>query len=133
MSLPAAATDPRARARISNGSLLPGVDGRSAAARRFRDLVAEFGRELGQGEPLSVRALSSAEVALVRQAAAITVRAEALQADIVSGAAIDDSNVVRLTNAACRILLAITRARKGKPKNALPSIAEHFAKKRAAL
>jgi hypothetical protein len=34
----------KSRSRVTNGSkMLPGVDGRSAAARRFRDLVGDFG------------------------------------------------------------------------------------------
>ena len=38
----------KSRSRVTNGSkMLPGVDGRSAAARRFRDLVGDFGRDLG--------------------------------------------------------------------------------------
>jgi hypothetical protein len=65
-------------------------------------------RELQNGEALSV-----AEQALIRQAAAITVRVEALQADIVSGAAIDDAELVRLTNALHRLLSPLLKRRKG--------------------
>jgi hypothetical protein len=99
---------PRARAALTNGSLLPaGVDGRSATARRFRDLLAQLSREVGNGEALSVR-----EQALIRQAAAIMVRIEALQASIVSGDPVDDDAIVRLSNVAHRLLSAVASAHK---------------------
>ncbi len=98
------------RSAITNGKLLPrGFDQRSSAARRFRDLVTAFARELGQGEALSTR-----EAALVKQAAAIVVRIEALQSAIVSGAAVDDDAIVRLSNTAHRLLSSLASGRKRK-------------------
>jgi hypothetical protein len=120
---------PRTRAALSNGSLLPaGVDGRSAAARRFRDLVMELSKEvLGEAEG----ELSAAQTVLVKQCSLVTIRVEALQADAVSGAVIDDNDLVRLTGALARAFTALAKMRAGKPKHAAPSIAEHFARKRA--
>jgi hypothetical protein len=116
----------RTRAALSNGSLLPpGVDGRSSSARRWKDLVEEFSQELG-GE------LSAAEVILVKQCALVALRVEQLQADAVSGAEINDSDIVRYSNATARLFTALAKQRASKPKSAVPSIAEHFAKKRAA-
>jgi hypothetical protein len=45
---------PSARSRISNGSAIhDGIDGRSAAARRFRDVFGEIVSELGGADRLS--------------------------------------------------------------------------------
>jgi hypothetical protein len=64
---------------VTNGSaLLVGIDGRSSTARRFRDLVAAFEAEIGGN-------LTEVERGLVKQAAALTIRAERPQADIVNG------------------------------------------------
>jgi hypothetical protein len=65
------------RAAVSNGSRLhaKGIDGRTRDARRFRDLVDSFSASRG-GES----ALSEADKALVRTAAALAVKAERMQA-----------------------------------------------------
>ena len=60
------------RSRITNGSaLLEQVDGRSAWARRFRDLIAAHASDLG-GEDL----LSEGQRAIVRRAALLQVELE---------------------------------------------------------
>jgi hypothetical protein len=82
------------------------VDGRRSAARRFRDLVADFARDLG-GEG----ALSAAELALIRQAAAITLQCETLQIMLLNGDAVASDDLVRLTNASTRILTALGATR----------------------
>jgi hypothetical protein len=65
--------------RITIGSeLLRGVDGRSAEARRYRDLTEAFRLEFGLGS-------SEREMAAIRLAAALTVQSETLQAAIVRG------------------------------------------------
>jgi hypothetical protein len=116
----------KTRSAISNGKrMLPGVDGRSPAARRYRDLVADFTRDLGGA------ALSAAEVALIRQAAALMVRAEALQAAIIRGETVDDETAVRLTNAATRVLTAIS-GRKRKREPASQTLDEYVAARKAA-
>ena len=95
------------------------VDGRSASARRFRDLMRGFLRDLGD-EP------DEADKALARQAAALTLQAEALQAKVAAGADVDPDALVRVTNALARAVLALrTRA---KPKgDAAPSLADYLA------
>jgi len=106
----------RTRSALTNGSLLPrGLDGRSAPARRYRDLILQFSHGIAgeRGTPLN-----PAELALVKQAAAITVRAEALQADIVRGKPVDDENVVRLANSAIRILTVVMNWRIAKKMGA---------------
>ncbi len=97
------------RSAITNGSLPNGIDGRTALGRRYRDLIAEFSREIAGDDPLS-----HAELILVRQASAIVTRLEALQGDIVNGAVIVDDEFVRLSNASVRILDKLERQRQAK-------------------
>lgn len=98
------------RSAVTNGSrLLDGIDGRSAAARRFRDLVQAFETEIGGEQP------SELERGLIRQAAALALRAEQLQAAIVRGEAVDDDHLIRLSGEARRlvdVLKAKTATRK---------------------
>ena len=127
------------RSRVTNTGLPAGIDQRSTIGRRYRDLVAEYSREVaacGDGEPLS-----QAEMVLVNQAAAITIRVEILQADIVTGAAVDDETIVRYHNALTRILDQLRGARRrqhkiktGRPpsKDLAASVAEHFALRKAS-
>ncbi|SHF60540.1 hypothetical protein SAMN02745157_2524 [Kaistia soli DSM 19436] len=102
---------PTGRAAVSNGSrLLPGVDGRSASARRYRDLMKEFTGELG-GEGIMTEPMR----ALVRQAAAVTVEAEKMQAAIVRGDPVDTEQLVRVTNTLARLMnLLKTKAKAAK-------------------
>jgi hypothetical protein len=79
----------KSRSRVTNGSkMLPGVDGRSAAARRFRDLVGRL-RDLGG-------TLTTAEDALIRLAALVTLRAEQLQADPLNGVTVATDDMAHL-------------------------------------
>ena len=64
--------------------LLPGLDGRSATARRFRDLVNAFVADMG-----GLDRCSQIKLGLVRRLAATTVQAETLEARMVNGEAID--------------------------------------------
>jgi predicted phage gp36 major capsid-like protein len=76
---------PALRARVTNHKdLLPGLDGRSATARRFRDLVNAFVADVGGFDRCS-----QIKLGLVRRLAATTVQAEMLEARMVNGEAID--------------------------------------------
>ena len=112
------------RSAVTNGSrLLEGVDGRSASARRFRDLVRAFAADLG-GE------LSELEMGLVRQAAAVALKAEALQAALVRGEPVDGDQLIRLSGTAKRILQAIGhKAEQRKPAG--PTLHDHIARRAA--
>jgi len=83
------------------------IDGRSHGARRFRDLVEAFTSEIG-GD------LTESESGLVRQAAALALRCEGLQAAIVRGEAVDDDLLVRISGTAKRLLGAIAVKSGGK-------------------
>ena len=67
---------PALRARVTNHKgLLPGLDGRSATARRFRDLVNAFIADMG-----GLNRCSEIKLGLIRRLAATTVQAEMLEA-----------------------------------------------------
>ena len=114
--------NPAARHRIrrtAGGIELPRLDGRTIAARRYRDLVVAFEAEVGG-------VLSESEKSMVRQAAALTLRAEELQADLVLGKPIDNDLLVRLTGTARRILASIS-GKAGERKPAGPNLASYLA------
>lgn len=116
---------PTTRAKVTNGTqLLAGVDGRSATARRFRDLIAELTPEAGGGE-----GLSAAECSSIRQAAAMMLRAEQLQAGIVRGEAVDADTLIRLSSEARRILASVRK--RVRPAAAPPSPAEYLTRRAA--
>src|SRR4051812_40609055 len=63
---------PKARSAVSNQKeLLPGLDGRSASARRFRDLVLGFVSDAG-----GIENISEVRLGLIRRLAAVTVQIE---------------------------------------------------------
>jgi hypothetical protein len=99
--------------------LIAGVDGRSATARRFRDLIADCVRECGNV------ALSAAEMGLIRQAAAIMLRAEQLQAAVVLDQPVLTDELVRLSSEARRILSSLRRRHPQKAPTL--SLREHLA------
>lgn len=99
------------RSRVTNGALPAGLDGRSAAGRRYRDLQIAYADDLG-----GAAALTEADKALVRQAAAITVQSEEMQAAIVRGEAVDTAQMVRLSNLLTRLLKTVrSRAKSAAP------------------
>jgi hypothetical protein len=98
---PNAQRSPMLRSRVSNRpGGLAGVDGRSARARRFRDLTSGLKRDIG-------RALSAAEESLVDQAAALMLQREAMTAVGACGGSIDSRELVRVAGAVARTLAAL--------------------------
>ena len=77
--------------------LLPGLDGRSATARRFRDLVNAFVADMG-----GLDRCSEIRLGLVRRLAATTVQAEMLEARMVNGEAIDIATLCTLASTTVR-------------------------------
>lgn len=100
-------------------------DGRSAGARRFRAICEAFTSEIGG-------TLTESESGLVRQAAALALRCEQLQAAIVRGETVDDDLLVRISGTAKRLLGAIAVKSDGR-KPAGPTMAEYMAAKQAEL
>jgi len=93
---------------------LPRSDGRTVTSRRFRDLVEAYSAELG-GE------LSEADRALVMQAAAVQIRCEEIQLEIVEGRDVDPDLLVRLSSENRRLLAGLG-AKAVKAKSPPPTI-----------
>jgi hypothetical protein len=86
-----------------------------AAIRRFNDLITRITHDhLGGRELLTV------EREMVRQAAAIMLRTEQLQAGIVKGEAINPDELIRLSSEARRVLRSIKAGVKQEAPPALP-------------
>jgi hypothetical protein len=105
------------------GTTLPRADGRTMAARRFRELVESFERELG-GK------LSEVDQSLVRQAANLVQVNERLQADVIAGVQVDADALVRVSSEMRRVLSVIS-AKAAKRKPDVPSLQDYLAAKAA--
>jgi hypothetical protein len=93
------AASPAARARLTNHKdLLGNLDGRSAAARRYRDLVRAYLVDLG-----GVDNCSEVLIGLARRLAAASVMAEALELKAVQGEPIDIGEYCNLASTTVRI------------------------------
>jgi hypothetical protein len=95
------------RSRVTNGTdLLPGVDQRSALARRYRDLIDLLTR--GFGGPLS-----DTDRLLIRNAASAQLHVEDLTARSCRGESTDPEAVTRAINGANRALGRLQASRRG--------------------
>jgi hypothetical protein len=66
----------RQRSKVGNGNkLLPGIDGRSAWARRYKDILHAFVSDAGGAD-----AISEAEHAILRRAATLATECERIEA-----------------------------------------------------
>jgi hypothetical protein len=108
------------RSAVTNGKrTLIGVNASSKYGRRYRDLIAAYSAEIGLP-------LGASEMAMVKQAAALAVRSEMMQAQIVNGEHIEPDDLIRICSEVRRILDAIAaKARERKP--AKPTLADYFA------
>jgi hypothetical protein len=88
------AAKPTARARVSNGSqlFLDRVDGRSAAARRWRDLYRGFLTQTGGRNEVMVRTLAS-----------LCLQRDVIDARLARGELIDSSELVSVAGAISRL------------------------------
>ena len=92
---------PRARSRLSNGTcgmVLPGIDQRSAIARRYRDVMCAIIADLG-GESR----LSEARLQLIRRFSALVVQAETMEAALVDGKPFDSSAHAHISSTLVRL------------------------------
>ena len=91
---------PTARSRVTNGrQILAGIDQRSPNARRYRDLVAVVAADQG-----GVDHCSEAKLQLIRRFAALSVQAEAMEAQLANGTAIDITEYSQLTSTLVRVV-----------------------------
>jgi hypothetical protein len=94
---------------VSNGSstFLDGADGRSALARRYKDLLGEMIRDMG-GDP------TAAQAAIARRAATLCVWCEQSEAAMAAGDEIDIGTFATTANAMRRLLVDLGLERKAK-------------------
>lgn len=109
----------KTRSRVTNGHLHGGkVDGRSAGARRFRDLVVALTADIG-GDVVSIT-----ETSLIRQAATLLLRTEQLQLSVARAEPVNSDELIRLAGESRRIMATLSK--RARPERA-PSLAEHLA------
>jgi hypothetical protein len=110
-----------ARSRITGHTdLLPGLDGRSAGARRFRDLIGAFVSDQG-----GLDACSEIKVGLIRRLAAASVLAEQLEAKAMSGADVDVSVFCNLASTTVRIASRLGLERIARDISTPPGVADY--------
>jgi hypothetical protein len=109
-----------ARSKMTNGTrgmVLPGIDQRSAVARRFRDVMCSVIVDAGGADHLS-----EARLQLIRRFSALVVQAEKLEADFVDGRHFDFEAHARVSSTLVRLASRIGLKR--VLKDAVPSLAE---------
>jgi hypothetical protein len=110
------------RSRVSNhADLLPGLDGRSQAARRFRDLVCAYIADMG-----GIDRCSEIKLGLLRRLAATTVQSELIEAKMVNGEAIDVSTLCTLASTTVRIAQRLGIERRARDVTP-PNVADYVA------
>jgi hypothetical protein len=108
------------RSRISNGKdLLPDLDGRSAMARRFKDITSAI--LIDQGGP---DACSESRLQLVRRFAAAAVLAEQMESRIANGEEINIAEHAQLCSTLVRIAQRIGLNR--RLKNVTPHLHDYL-------
>ncbi len=100
------------RAAVSNGSRLHAgeVDGRTEAARRFRDVLAEIVSDLGGSD-----ILSEGQRQLARRAAMMSVEAERQEAEAVAGGKLDPDAFGALADRLGRVFNRLGLRRVARP------------------
>ena|ERR1700677_4646913 len=117
---------PTVRSRVTNGAkMIAGVDGRSADARRYRDLAMSFADDAGGAD-----SLTEAQRALVAQAAALTIQSERLQGAMIRGEAVDVEQQTRVANSLARTLCRLGIRKRVAQKLSVP---EYLARRDARM
>jgi len=110
---------------VSNGNkVFVSADGRTAWAKRFRDLVADHASDLGGSDNLS-----QSQKALVRRAAALGIELERMEGDLAEGRAVDLDLFGRLSGHQRRILETLGIER--RKKDLAPTLAQYRAQRQA--
>lgn len=110
------------RSRITNNaSLLAGADGRTAAARRFHDVIVAITADAG-----GVDRCAEARLQLIRRFAACAVLAEQLEARLATGEPIDIAEHAQLTSSMVRVAQRIGINR--RLKEVVPTLSQYLAK-----
>ena len=110
----------KARSRVTNGAdVLPDVDGRSAVARRFRDIATAVAIDQGGAD-----SLSEARLQLIRRFAASAVLAEQVEAKLARGEDIDLAEHATLCSNLMRLAQRIGLGRHAK--TVTPTLREYL-------
>jgi hypothetical protein len=116
------------RARVTNGKcLLPHVDGRSAWARRFRDIVGAYAADQGGDD-----GLSEGRRSIIRRCACLQTELELLETRfaLAGGAEAGDLDLYQRTAGNLRRLLEALGLDR-QPKDITPDLASYIASKEA--
>lgn len=108
-----------ARTRVANGKALfiDNIDERSVIARRFRELLAQIGTDLG-GD------LTEAQTQIARRACALAVWCESCEAQLAAGAELDIAAFTTAANSLRRLLADLGLERRAR--DITPSLAEYL-------
>jgi hypothetical protein len=116
------------RSRVGNGKdLLPDIDGRSALARRFKDIIGAVLVDQG-----GVDRLSESRLQLVRRFAAACVLAEQMESRLVNGEEINIQEHSLLCSTLVRVAQRIGINRVPKTVSSLHDYLESYAAEAAA-
>jgi hypothetical protein len=114
---------PEARSRVSNGrDLLPGIDGRSLVARRYRDITAAILVDQGGADRCS-----ESRIQLIRRFAAAAVLAEGLESRLANGEQIDIQEHALLSSTLTRLASKIGIDRVPRDITAVPTVEDYLA------
>jgi hypothetical protein len=109
-----------ARSRVTNGQdLLPGIDGRSPMARRYRDIAAAL-----ISDSAGIDQIAEARLQLIRRFSAACVMAEAMEAELVNGKQINIVEHSLLSSTLVRLAqrLGINR----RSRNVTPTLRDYL-------
>jgi hypothetical protein len=122
------ARKPTARSRLTNGSdILPGIDGRSTVARRYRDILGALASDQGGADRMS-----EARAQLSRRFAALAVLAERMEAALARGDSIDLAQHALISSTLVRLATRLGINRHAKTVTPLRDYLEATAQARAA-
>jgi hypothetical protein len=114
---------------LTNGAILPGIDGRSTWARRLRDLVALHVADLGGDENIS-----EAERAIVRRAAVIITELEIMEREFALANGAPDLVTLEAYQRACNTMRRLFEAvgLQRRSRDVTPTLTEYLRAARAA-
>ena len=114
-----AVSSPTNRSRVTNGKglFLENVDGRSALARRYRDILGQLTSDLGS-DP------SEAQSLIARRAVTLAVWCEKAESELASGNELDIGQFTTAANAMRRLLSDLGLER--KLRDVTPSLSKYL-------
>ena len=116
----------KGRSRVTNHKdLLPNLDGRSSAARRFRDLVSGFIVDMGGADQCS-----DIKLGLLRRLAAVTVQSELIEARMINGEAVEVGVLCQLASTSVRLATRLNPSLERVAKNCGPTLADYLSSNR---